>query len=160
MPEPRSVLIVGGGTMGRGIAGVCALALGLDPRAQNLLRLSPDEARWIAPAVGGLAVLVAVGVSWEWRGALRWIAVGPDGLRWFRGGRLHTRAWDQLAGVQRKATRVIVNGQHVNTVPSVQIQFHEGPPLVVSPLIVPGYEALVSAIEYSVQRCGRTGRCT
>jgi 3-hydroxybutyryl-CoA dehydrogenase len=60
MPEPRSVLVVGGGTMGRGIAGVCALAgfetavFEADPAARERLRPALEASWQRAVAAGKL----------------------------------------------------------------------------------------------------------
>ena len=133
--------------LGAAVAGVCALELGLDESAQKMLGATRENARLIALGIGVLAVVAAMGISWEWYRELRWIAVGPDGVRWFHGARLHGHAWNEFGGIQRKATDVVVNGQHVSTVHSAEIHFDGSPPLVVSPLIVPDYEDLLFAIE-------------
>ena len=60
MAEPRSVLVVGGGTMGRGIAGVCALAgfetavFEADPAARERLRPALEASWQRAVAAGKL----------------------------------------------------------------------------------------------------------
>jgi hypothetical protein len=138
--------------LGAAVGGGVALELGLDPRARALLGATPETARLIAWLVGGVAALVALGVCWEWYGALRWVAVGPDGLRWYHGGRVLTRAWNEIAGVQRKANKVYLNGQHISTAHGAEVQFHRGAPLVLSPLVVPEYESLLAAIEYGSRR--------
>jgi hypothetical protein len=137
---------------GAAIAGAFALELGLDKSLQEMLGATSENARLIALAIGGLAVIAAIGISWEWSRALRWIAVGSDGVRWFHGARVHGRSWNEFGGIHRKATDVIVNGQHVNTVHSAEIQFEGSPPLIVSPVIVPDYEDLLLAIEYGAKR--------
>jgi hypothetical protein len=148
-PTYIGVVIVGG------LLGWAAVELGLNTRLQAMLKIRPATARQIAYVVGGLTMLLGAGLFWEQYRNLRWVAVSREGIRWFRGGREHARAWGDFAGVQRIATKVLVNGQHTGTVRSAEVRFFHGDPLVLAPGLVQDYEGLLSAIEYHSH--GRTG---
>jgi hypothetical protein len=128
-------------------AAACALELGFGERLRTVLNVTPTLAQEIAWAAGGVAALVFVCVAWEWFRELRWVAVSQQGLRWFRGGRVHDRTWSELAGVQRRTGQVFKNGQHIRTAYGAEVRFHHGPPLFLAPTNVHHYEQLVSEIE-------------
>src|SRR5262249_41027247 len=138
--------------LGAVIAGWLALELGLNERLRAMLGVRTGTAREIAWALGGLALLVFPGAAWEWDGGVRWVAVSPDGLRWFRKGRVHTREWGEFAGVQRVATKFYLDGQHTGTAHGAEVRFRTGPPLVISPLNILDYEGLIAALEAGPQR--------
>jgi hypothetical protein len=128
-------------------AGGFAAWLGFDPGAAAVIHVPPDLARQISWFVGGVAVLVAVGACWEWHRGLRWIAVGRDGIRWFKGRREHTRAWNEVAKMVNTTTKVIQDEKHVTTWYHAELRFHSGPPLLIGRVHFTEYDSLLAAIE-------------
>jgi hypothetical protein len=130
------------------IAAAAALGLGLGAEFVKRAHVGPFKGSDIAFVLSGVAALVAVCGAWSWRGALRWVAVSADGIRWRRGGATHFRRWDEVEQVKRVSFEIRLDGQKdKNPARWVEVHFHSGPYLHLSDSLVERYGDLIDDIE-------------
>src|SRR5207302_8083610 len=79
--------------IGTVITGAVVVGLGLWTDIGDRLGVGQLSGAQLALLLGGVAVLVAVCGVYSWYTFLRWVALSRDGIRWWRGGRLHSRRW-------------------------------------------------------------------